>query len=138
MIHQKVFVYWNLHKKCWSLKLCKTRRVFRHLAELTLVNCKFKVSEAGRQRVIREKRKNVHAGVEGFLFTGKAPTELTDSNRVRYNPYTQAKFTVGGEPVDEAPIVVFKSDRSVYAVSSATFTGPNRTLDLSGVWEAKT
>lgn len=62
----RVFVYWNLTKKIWSVRNEKTGRIVAHLPELTVQNCNFVVSQAGRERVIREKSKNVHAGVRGF------------------------------------------------------------------------
>jgi hypothetical protein len=55
----KVFIYWNLHKLCWSVRDQQTRRVFDHVTSVVLRDCKFKVSEAGRQRVLREKQKKI-------------------------------------------------------------------------------
>ena len=70
----KVFVYFNLHKKLYSIKAldgpCKGR-VVAHATHVALDNCTFAVSEAGRQRVIREQKKNVHAGVMGILVSFK-------------------------------------------------------------------
>ena len=54
---------------------------------------KFIVSEAGRQRVIREKRKNVHAGIRG-LWMGRCPFPLKNigGHRITYNPYRFSSF----------------------------------------------
>jgi len=41
--------------------------VLAHADKLLLDDAVFKVSEKGRQRVISEQRKNVHAGVQGIL-----------------------------------------------------------------------
>lgn len=61
----KVKVYFNLHKHCFSVvsleKGDSYGKVVAHVSEIMLSEVKFKVSEAGRQRVLREKRKNVHA-----------------------------------------------------------------------------
>jgi hypothetical protein len=111
-IMKKVFVYWNLHKKCWSVKDMKTGLVIKHTSEMVLVDCKFKVSEAGRQRVIREKRKNVHAGVVGFL-TDLLPVRI--GLPVYYNPYKQSTFTINNAPIHDCDIVRFFADRSVMA-----------------------
>lgn len=77
----KVFVYRNLSQNCWSLKMmegeCKGR-VIAHAEEVMLINAVFKVSEAGRQRVLKEKRKNVHAGVEADCITTTMITERYD------------------------------------------------------------
>jgi hypothetical protein len=62
---KKVFVYYNLHKHTWSIRDCKTRRVIGHSDHVLLFEVKPKVSQAGRERVLREQRKNVHAGLEG-------------------------------------------------------------------------
>jgi hypothetical protein len=92
-----VFIYRNLHKKCWSVKDWKTKRVIAHMDELHLTQCTFKVSEAGRQRALKEQRKNVHAGVLGYLSeTGKS-CEI----RVTYNPYKMDSFQVCA---DNSPI----------------------------------
>lgn len=87
----KVFVYFNLHRKCWSVKAMegpKKGLVIKHTDSIKLVDCKFKVSEAGRQRVIREQRKNVHAGVVGTMVEHAIPCSLP----VSYNPYRFAHF----------------------------------------------
>lgn len=63
----KVFVYKNLHKNKWSIRNVDTGRVIGHSDNVWLRNPKFKVSIASRNRVLTEKRKNVHAGVEGEL-----------------------------------------------------------------------
>ena len=88
----KVFVYFNLHKKVWSVKALsgpKKGLVIAHLDRLVLDECAFKVSEAGRQRVLREKRKNVHAGVVGTL-----AEEIVENIGavVTYNPYKYNSF----------------------------------------------
>jgi hypothetical protein len=106
----KVFVYWNIHAGCWSIRCCKTKKVIEHLHSLTLTNATFKVSEAGRQRVIREKRKNVHAGVQGEL---SHDNPFIEGIPVRYNPYTQPTFTSEGQPIFEAACVHFYNDRQV-------------------------
>ena len=66
----KCFVYFNLHKKCFSVKALEgpsKGRVVAHADMVYMENCIFKVSEAGRRRVLREKRKNVHAGIVGVV-----------------------------------------------------------------------
>ena len=81
---ERVFVYRNLHRKCYSVKSLKTGRVIAHVDSIDLINVRFKVSEAGRQRVIREKQKNVHAGVVGYIADVSL---LSQSSKVTYNPY---------------------------------------------------
>lgn len=119
-IDQKVYVYRNLHKQCWSVRDCKTKRVVAHLDCLTLRNAKFKVSEAGRQRVLREKKKNVHAGVQGCFQSGAGILHLYDDSkfkRVRYDPYKRGDFYLqNGRGINESSRVVFDALGRVYAL----------------------
>ena len=89
----RVFVYYNLHKKLFSIKALEgpnKGRVIAHRKELSLDYVEFRVSEAGRQRVLREKRKNVHAGVHGYWYD----TEFAVDNEIEvtYNPYKYKTF----------------------------------------------
>ena len=90
----KVKVYFNLHKKTFSVVAMEgfhKGRVICRCDDLSLQDVTFKVSEAGRQRVLREKRKNVHAFVVGTLcnsieIQGKIFSEIS------YNPYFLGSF----------------------------------------------
>jgi hypothetical protein len=88
----KVRVYRNLHKKCLSVqaKVNGAWKVIDHVDQITLVDVSFKVSQAGRDRVLREKRKNVHAYVCGTVAT--FPIAL-QGRKVSYNPYKADTFT---------------------------------------------
>ena len=90
-INENVMIYRNLHKNCWSAKSSKTGIVLFHSLEVLLKKAKFKVSEAGRQRVLKEKAKNVHAGVIGIV-CGVEADESIFTERVRYNPYETETF----------------------------------------------
>ena len=94
----KVFVYFNLHKKCFSIKALEGAmkgRVVAHRDNVLLFHATFKVSQAGRERVLREKRK-------------KERGEL-----VTYNPYKYTTF-------------VYKDDESIAdsAWCTGLFTNP--------------
>ena len=86
----QVFVYFNLHKKTFSVKNISTGLVVAHLNFIRLKNATFKVSQKGREQVLREKRKNVHAGVVGF-FTFNEIQNIPES-RATYNPYKYDSF----------------------------------------------
>lgn len=90
----KVFVYRNLKLKTYSIRSCKTRRVIDRKPHLVLKDVKFKVSEAGRQRVIKEKRKNVHAGAVGFIVPFIQGLNVKLIGKVTYNPYTGDSFII--------------------------------------------
>ena len=62
---KRVYVYFNLHKRMWSMR--QSGKVIGHYHDLYLKDAKYLVSEAGRKRVLKEKKKNVHAGVSGFM-----------------------------------------------------------------------
>lgn len=109
---KKVFVYFNLHNKHWSVK--HNGKVIGHAKEVHIDNPEFRVSEAGRQRVLSEGVKNVHAGVVG---TVNARPEVSDSEkkRISYNPRKAAHFVEKetGNPVhgaDTAHMVVEEKD----------------------------
>ena len=95
----RVFVYFNLHKKLWSVKALEgpeKGRVIAHRDVLTLVNPTPKVSQAGRLRVLSEGRKNVHAGITGEWEPDWMGIENIDLTKpcaeVTYNPYKFKTF----------------------------------------------
>jgi hypothetical protein len=86
-------VYYNLHKGLFSVTQKNERNnwvVVAHVNHIELKKVKFIVSEAGRQRVLREKRKNVHAFLEGFLCNVLA--NGFRPRRITYNPYKSDSF----------------------------------------------
>ncbi len=124
MKYMKVFVYYNLHRKCWSLKALEgpdRGRVVAHRDELVLDNCAFKISEAVRQKVLAHKRRYVHAGITGEI-SPRGAFNAKAARQISYNPYKGAFFyTVpDGAPVTAAPVRVhFGRDRRVLAQLSA-------------------
>jgi hypothetical protein len=67
-------------------------RVIEHCAAFTLRQCSFKVSEAGRQRVLRTRQRLVHAWVEGYAVRplSRPPRQAVPFT---YNPYRCGTFT---------------------------------------------
>lgn len=107
---QKVFVYFNLHKKLFSVRDQLTGLVVDHTNHITLRDVVFKVSEAGRLRVLREKRKNVHAGILGYV----TDNDETLTERAFYNPYKYDSFVdANGQKLSKASIVaLIKGDKA--------------------------
>jgi hypothetical protein len=108
--NKKVRVYFNLHRKQLSVqeKTPKGWRVWLHASKVTLENVTFKVSEAGRQRVLRERKKNVHAFVEGDLVL-LGGSKIQPRVWVSYNPYRDiGKFyeVVSNKSIDKAKYAV--------------------------------
>lgn len=82
-------VYYNLHKHTFSVQQCGL--VVLHSDTVVLSDVEFTVRESGRQRVLMEKRKNVHAFVTGFL--SLEPVYLPSGYReATYNPYLYDSF----------------------------------------------
>lgn len=92
----RVFVYYNLHKNLWSIRSLDTGRVIGHERIVILKDAKPRVSEAGRLRVLKEKQKNVHAGIVGTLKIIKVYNNLEESisncKQITYNPYKYNTF----------------------------------------------
>ena len=112
----KHFCYFNLHKLVFSVRNQKTRLVEHHSSTVVLNDCKFKVSQKGRERVLREKQKNVHAGVEGVLCGFEIPHDLNVFVELTYNPYKYSSFVIKatGEAVSGADLIVLK-DKKIFA-----------------------
>lgn len=104
----EVFVYRNLHENAFSVRDVKTGRVLAHADTVLVRNAEFRVGEKGRQRVLQEKRKNVHAGVRGELVLdfSTIPDQLP-ANQIRYDPYEGPDFVNWkGKPVKAADMVL--------------------------------
>lgn len=89
----RVRVYFNLTRKIWSIQSYKPGKGWRlltHSTDVILRNAVTKVYESGRQRVIREGKKYVHAYIEGELI-GIYPKSHSD-RKLSYNPYKNAHF----------------------------------------------
>lgn len=124
-----VDVYYNLHKHVFSVRDRKSRLVVAHAKAIDIRDVTFRVSEPGRQRVLRERKKNVHAFVRGTVFdygnaTDRERCEAWDAETVtvRYNPYEGQHFTestgravVGGE-------YAFLSDKAVIVLNPIYLT----------------
>ena len=110
----KVEVYRNLHKQCWSVRDNKTGKVIDHVRNIHLKDATLVVRPSGRERVLREQKKNVHAFVKGEITTrGGVPLEIRE---VAYNPYKNTTFVerVSGEPVYYAEDIFLTSLGRVY------------------------
>jgi hypothetical protein len=123
-----VYVYKNLHKDCWSVK--QDGLVKLHTNDITLYDCRFKVSVAGRERVLKEKRKNVHAGVHGYIENWVGGFDKLSweeghptAEAVTYNPYKYKTF-------------VFKGDKGSITASTAVKMKHNLVLADKSRWSS--
>lgn len=113
-----VRVYFNFHKKMISVqsKVNGRWKVVKHVEDILLKNVKFKVSEAGRQRVIKNKRKNVHAYIHGEVINTLPHPMTLVFNSVHYNPYKLERFQCQNQYVDRSDFVMINGCR-VYAAN---------------------
>ena len=118
-MEDRVKVYRNLNRDCWSV-LGKDDRLLLHAEALVLKNCQFVVQPGGRQRVVLEGRKNVHAFAKGTIAPMASHKEFRPVlKRVLYNPYQAATFRWEHEPdipVAESECVLLNNDGKLYAV----------------------
>jgi hypothetical protein len=113
----RVYVYFNLHKKVFSVRALEGEnkgRVVAHVNRILIDRPVFVVSEAGRQRVLRERQKNVHAGVRGIWTAWVDGIEAWDHlTPVTYNPYLYSSFVEKSTlaPVHKATFAVLDNKR---------------------------
>jgi hypothetical protein len=97
-LSKKVFVYKNLHKDCWSIKQDGLVKAHSDKDPISLYETSLVVNQKGRRQVLREKRKNVHAGIKGYL-SHPHPSYATwddvgwwEMSPITYNPYKHSSF----------------------------------------------
>lgn len=132
-------IYFNLHKRLFSVQQRTDRgwRVVEHSDTVQLSDVRFAVSEAGRERVLREQCKNVHAYIYGNR--GLDDTVRSDVYEATYNPYKYSTFVLreNGEPLHTARLVrctlrstpsgVFAPRIECYQPNYHLLNNPNRT-----------
>jgi hypothetical protein len=130
----KVFIYRNLNRtghiySIKSLEGISKGKVIGYAPRIVVDNAQLVVSQAGRDRVLRQKRKNVHAGVVGDLVmvsgwvtrmhNSKAEFKYCNEETfikdfpvgvpIQYNPYKYKTFVTraGEQPIHQADRVTF-------------------------------
>jgi len=97
----KYYLYRNLHKGAFSIR--HRGRVVVCCESVLMDNVEFRVSEVGRQRVIAEQVKNVHAFVVADEYYRPSNLVLAGYERqicdgyfkeVTYNPYNNSTFFI--------------------------------------------
>lgn len=87
---KKVWVYFNLHKKLFSVM--QNGIVQGHYCHADLKDAEFVIRPAGQKKVREEKRKNVHAFVKGYWLGEFAPFDVGAGLPITYNPYKYDSF----------------------------------------------
>lgn len=90
-----VLVYRNLNRKGKVFSLLQKGLVVAYTTAICLTDCTFIVRATGRNKVIREKRKNVHAFIKGTVSGSCMGTTALRNDlpvKVSYNPYENDSF----------------------------------------------
>jgi hypothetical protein len=100
------FVYWNIYDKVFTVQNRETGRVRRHTPNITLRDVDFEIDQKERERMLRENRKTLHAGVRGEIIPTD-PENLEGWTQVIYDPGRHTTFvTIEDEkPVFRAELV---------------------------------
>ena len=123
----KTFVYKNLHRDVWSLM--NRGLVVSHEDHVVMEGCEFVVRPAGRGKVLRERKKNVHAFVKGYPIDAEKSTadggarEVVEALRlltpvqITYHPYRKGSFYRIDTAADvvSADYVELRKDSTVWA-----------------------
>jgi hypothetical protein len=104
----RVEIYWNLHKKVFSVRALdgpRKGRVVAHVRTFDLIDTDLVVQPGGRKRVLETHSKNVHAFIRGTWATDKAPCFMLRS--IFYSPYRCETFvrSFDNYPVTRAALV---------------------------------
>jgi hypothetical protein len=131
----RIQVYKNLHLGTWSVRDPQTGRVLRHAAYVEIEGGICRVQQGARERVLRERRRSVHAYVVGeeVAHGDNSPPRLGAWTRFTYDPYRAATFTVA-DPAHPAPVL--GAARMRFDAEGAWFSpGEERALEESSTVE---
>ena len=100
---KRVEVYRNLHTQCFSVRY--KGRVIDAVHTILMADADLVVQPAGRNRVVHEKRKNVHAFVRGTRVKSQA---IVVGQELTYNPYKMCSFyyKCNGQPIYSAELIL--------------------------------
>tara|TARA_B100000809_G_scaffold265930_1_gene326402 strand:- start:3427 stop:3828 length:402 start_codon:yes stop_codon:yes gene_type:complete len=101
LVGQTVRIAYNIPtgKVCVRVKWGKSKAwlVCLYVTSVSLENVRFVVNEHERQKVVKRKRRNVHAFAEGILVSASDSEYELNGIQVSYNPFTCGYFyTVPG------------------------------------------
>jgi len=120
-------VYFNLNRRDWSVLDTKTGLVTLHAQECLMRDVTFKVSERSRERVLKQRRRNVHAFAVGHVIGMRNFYPFNPSAagwiEVHYNPYSAPFFVnkLTKQEVKSAVFVLFTEEKCL--ARDATYGG---------------
>ena len=101
----RYYIYRNLRTGGFSVK--HLGLVIDRIDSIEAIDVDFRVSEPGRQRVIHEGRKNVHAYAAATSYQEIGKVKVDKLQKITYNPYIDKKFKLGKEEINTANRVIF-------------------------------
>lgn len=117
-------IYRNLNNGTMSVqaKEGKSWKVVGHVTEAIVSGVVFKIQEGGRQRVIRDQCKNVHAWGEGVLLS-RVDESILAPIPLGYNPYTDSTFLQRGtqHPIHTCKYLVVRNNLVFVSPDAVTF-----------------
>ncbi|MFD1136561.1 hypothetical protein [Paenibacillus urinalis] len=106
---QRLLIAYNLHKKCLSIRDYQTKRVIDYRACIVLCNVNFIVHQKGRERVLKERKKNLHAFISGYYYADlQSEIKEVPKHKAYYNPYKTKSF------VNKETMEVLRTAKRVY------------------------
>lgn len=117
-VGQKVLIAFHLHKQCFSIRLASTRKVAAYTDRIVVSDVRFPVSPYGRLRVLKEKKKNVHAFVLGTYLQEIQNLSRSNFREAYYNPYQVSGFVdrETSRSIEFADYVICENKRVYYLV----------------------
>lgn len=122
-------IYVNLNKKGFFSIQAKVNgrwKVITYAKHLIAYNAFYKVYETGRQKVLRKRKRNVHAYLMCNEFKIiQEPSNLENLLRIRYNPYLHKQFKIGyPAPLIKSKEIIFQDiffAKEIIASNSKTY-----------------
>ena len=113
---QLVLIAFHLHKRCFSIRLASTRKVIGYADKVVVRDVGFLVSSSGRLRVLRERKKNVHAVVRGRYEQQEQILTPQQWREAYYNPYQVEGFVdrETREPIQFADMAMCENGKVYY------------------------
>lgn len=112
MKQAKYYTYRNLNKGGFSVK--HRGLVVNRNDSMIIDNGEFRVSLPGRNRVLKDKKRNVHAYIVSDNFESRDFKLTKDCLEVTYNPYKAEFFYIktSGKRIDKADKILLKDGRA--------------------------
>ncbi len=105
-------IYYNLNKHVFSIRAKKTPVCYARTVRVD--NPKFVVRQGGRNAVLRDKQKNVHAFLKGEMQELTSKPSIDGLRKISYDPYRHGFFfdVYTEEPIHEALYAVLTLDEN--------------------------